>query len=48
MKTFAEVERAYQRSDMLERRREMMVDWTALFLSGHLEQPKAISAGAAT
>ena len=29
----SEVERAYQRSDMLERRRNMMADWTS-FLNG--------------
>jgi integrase len=32
----SEVERAYQRSDMLERRRAMMADWAA-FLTGEEE-----------
>ena len=37
----SEVERAYQRSDMLERRREMMAAWAA-FCVGQLEHNKKV------
>lgn len=42
----SEVERAYQRSDMLERRRAMMADWAG-FLRGTTSQGNVVKLGAA-
>ena len=42
----SEVERAYQRSDMLERRRAMMADWAG-FVGGKIEPANVIRLGTA-
>jgi hypothetical protein len=42
----SEVERAYQRSDMLDRRRDMMAAWGAFMLNEAAQQAKVVNLGA--
>jgi len=43
----SEVERAYQRSDMLDRRRDMMADWGAFLRGEALQADNVVKLGSA-
>jgi integrase len=43
----SEVERAYQRSDLLDRRRDMMVDWACFLRGGPAQVHNVVKLGAA-